>query len=372
MAVPAARVHFPAEDRQRLLAQIDGILESGQLTLGRYTQEFEVAFAGLVGTRHAVAVNSGTSALEVILRTLDIQDASVVVPTNTFFATPASVLHAGGRVIFADATSNLCLDPESVLQVLTGDVKAVMVVHIAGLVPPELPQLQAICREHGLFLIEDAAHAHGSTLDGQPAGSLGHAAAFSFYPTKVMTSAEGGMITTNDEALYQRARVLRDQGKAGFYSNLHVEMGYNWRLSEVHAAIGLSQLGRLEEFVAARRRIAAIYDRELAGVAGVQPLSIPPQSRSNYYKYVALLDPHLDRAAIKRVLREEYNVSLSGEVYELPCHLQPVFKDMYGFRGGEFPVAEDLCRRHICLPIFPTMTPEQAHHVVHALRRVIA
>ena len=252
MNIPAARIYFPEEDRKEILEQIEGILGSGQLTLGKYGKEFEQRFAEYAGTKYAVAVNSGTSALEIILRALDVEGSSVVVPTNTFFATPASVIHAGGRVIFADIAGNLCLDPESLRQKIQKDTRAVIIVHIGGLVPPEIAEIQEICREHGLALIEDAAHAHGSTLDGKKAGSFGAGAAFSFYPTKVMTSGEGGMITTDDENIYQRALVFRDQGKAGFLGNIHTEMGYNWRMSEIHAVIGLSQFARLEEFIADR------------------------------------------------------------------------------------------------------------------------
>jgi len=369
--IPAARIHFPEEDRKSLLRQIDGILESGQLTLGKYGKEFEQKYAEYVGTRYAVAVNSGTSALEIILRALDIEGSSVIVPTNTFVATPAAVIHAGGRVIFADITDNLCLDSASVRQQIQKDTKAIMVVHIGGLIPPEIAELRQICREHGLLLIEDAAHAQGSTLNGKKAGSFGTAAAFSFYPTKVMTSGEGGMITTDDENIYNRALVFRDQGKAGFLGNIHTELGYNWRLSEIHAALGLSQFARLEEFIADRSRIASLYDTELAKVDSVSPIKILSGAKSNYYKYAAMLKDDVDRAALKKELKEKYTVSLSGEVYELPCHLQPVFKTLCGFKGGEFPVAEDLCQRHICLPVFAGMTEEQARYVVESLKEVL-
>ena len=370
MKIPAAKIYFPEEDRKELLKQIDGILESGQLTLGKYTKEFEERFAAYVGTKYAVAVNSGTSALEIPLRALDVKGHSVIVPTNTFFATPASVIHAGGKAIFADVTENLCIEPESIKENIREDTKGVIVVHIGGIVPLQTKEIKEICEDHGLFLIEDAAHAHGSTLDGKKAGSFGDAAAFSFYPTKVMTSAEGGMITTDDEKIYKRALVFRDQGKAGFYGNVHTEMGYNWRMSEVHAAIGLSQFARLEDFIADRRRIAKIYDEELKGVDGVMPMTIPPDVKSNYYKYVALLGDGIDRVAIKKELKEKYGVGLSGEVYELPCHLQPIFKDLYGFKEGDFPVAEDICRRQICLPVFATMTEEQAKYVVDSFKEV--
>ena len=371
MKIPAAKIYFPEEDRKELLTQIDGILGSGQLTLGKYTKEFEKMFAEYVGTKYAIAVNSGTSALEIPLRALDVGGHSVIVPTNTFFATPASVIHAGGEVIFAGVTENLCIDPESVKENIREDTKGIIVVHIGGIIPPQIKEIQEICEDHGLFLIEDAAHAHGSTLDEKMAGGFGDAAAFSFYPTKVMTSGEGGMITTDNDEIYKRALVFRDQGKAGFYGNVHTEMGYNWRLSEVHAAIGLSQFARLEEFIGDRRGAAKIYDEELKEISGVTPIKTPPNTESNYYKYMAMLDEGIDRTAIKKELREKYGVSLSGEVYELPCHLQPVFKDLYGFKEGDFPVAEDVCKRQICLPVFATMTEEQAKYVIDSLKEVL-
>jgi dTDP-4-amino-4,6-dideoxygalactose transaminase len=371
MKIPAAKIYFPEEDRKELLKQIDGILESGQLTLGKYGKEFEERFAEYTGTKYAIAVNSGTSALEIPLRALDVKGHSVIVPTNTFFATPASVIHAGGEVIFADVTENLCIDPESVKEQIGKETKGVIVVHIGGVVPPQIKEVQEICADYNLFLIEDAAHAHGSTLDGKMAGSFGEAAAFSFYPTKVMTSGEGGMITTDDKTICERALVFRDQGKAGFYGNVHTEIGYNWRLSEIHAAIGLSQFRRLNEFIEDRRRVANIYDNELKKVDKVTPITIPSNVESNYYKYVALLDNGLDRTAIKKDLKEKYGVGLSGEVYELPCHLQPIFKAMYGFKEGDFPVAEDVCKRQICLSVFATMTDEQANYVVDSLKEVL-
>lgn len=371
MKIPAAKIYFPEEDRKELLKQIDEILESGQLTLGKYGKEFEERFAEYVGTDYAIAVNSGTSALEIPLRALDVKGHSVIVPTNTFFATPASVIHAGGKAIFADVTENLCIDPESVKENIREDTKGVIVVYIGGIVAPQIKEIQEICEDHNLFLIEDAAHAHGSTLDGKKAGGFGDAAAFSFYPTKVMTSGEGGMITTDDEKIYKRALVFRDQGKAGASGNIHTELGYNWRMSEVHAAIGLSQFAQLEKFIENRRRIAKIYDEELKEIDGVTPIKIPPNVESNYYKYVALLDGGIDRAELKKELKEKYGVSLSGEVYELPCHLQPIFKKMFGYKKEECPRAEDLCERQICLPISAAMTEEEAIYVIDSLKEVL-
>ena len=371
MQIPAAKIYFPEEDRKWVLEKVDEIMSTGQLTLGKYGREFEEKFASYVGTKYAIAVNSGTSALEIVLRAMDIEGSSVIVPTNTFVATPAAVIHAGGEVIFADITDNLCLDPESVRQKIRKDTKGVIIVHIAGVVPPQIKEIQKICQEHNLFLLEDAAHAQGSTLDGQKAGSFGIAGAFSFYPTKVITSGEGGMITTDNEKIYERSMVFRDQGKAGFYSNVHTEIGYNWRLSEVHAVMGLSQFARLDEFIADRRRAAAIYDRELEKMGKLKLVEFPQAVKSNYYKYVAILEAGIDRPSLKKEMKEKYGVGLSGEVYELPCHLQPIFKKLYNFTGGELPVAEDLCQRQICLPVFATMTEEQALYTVDSLKEVL-
>jgi perosamine synthetase len=368
--IPAGRIVIPEEDRRQILARIDEALRTGVLTLGENGRAFETSFARTVGTQFAVAVQSGTSALEIVLRSLGVEGREVVVPSNTFFATPAAVIHAGGRPRFADVErATMGLTVETVAAVVSSATVAVIVVHIAGTVSPETPKIAEFCRDRDLFLVEDAAHAHASTLDGRMAGTFGAAAAFSFYPTKVITAGEGGMIVTDDETIYGQAIQYRDQGKEGFLTNFHVRMGYNWRLSELHAAVGLSQLGRLGEFVAERRRVAQAYTRRLAGVAGIAPLVPPDGSCPNFYKYVALLDQGVDRLAFKRTLKERFQVSLSGEVYETPCHHQPVFKS---WAEGEFPVAEEVCSRHVCLPIYPGMTEAEIDHVVSSLQETLS
>jgi perosamine synthetase len=368
--IPAARIVIPEEDRRQILEWIDEALRTGALTLGKHGQAFEAAFAETVGTRHAVAVQSGTSALEIMLRALGVEGHEVVVPTNTFFATPAAVLHSGGQPRFADIDrATMALSVETVAAAVTPATVGVVLVHIGGLVSPDTPNIAAWCRERGLFLVEDAAHAHGSDLDGRMAGTFGRAAAFSFYPTKVITAGEGGIIVTDDAGIREQALQYRDQGKEGFLTNFHVRMGYNWRLSELHAAVGLSQLARLPQFVAERRRVADAYDRRLAGVKGIHPLLPDGPSGSNFYKYVALLDPAVDRTVFKRTLKERFKVSLSGEVYETPCHRQPVFKS---WATGDYPVADDACRRHVCLPVYPGMTEAEIDQVASAINETLS
>ncbi|MDE2291120.1 MAG: DegT/DnrJ/EryC1/StrS aminotransferase family protein [Elusimicrobia bacterium] len=368
--IPAAKIVIPEEDRKEILARIDEALRTGALTLGKNGKEFEAAFAKIVGAKHAVAVNSGTSSIEIPLRVLGVAGKDVIVPTNTFFATAAGVVHAGGRPVLADVDARtLGLTLESVKKAVTPRTTGVVMVHIAGLVSPETPKIAEFCREKGLFFFEDAAHAHGSSLGGKMAGTFGVAASFSFYPTKVVTSAEGGMIVTDSDDIAQQALQYRDQGKEGFLTNFHVRMGYNWRLSELHAAVGVTQLRRLEEFVRERNRVAAEYQRRLKGVEGLTLLTPPSGSVSNYYKVVGLLDRGLDRASIKKELKEKHAVSLSGEVYDTPLHKQPVFKE---YAKGSFPVADDVCARHVCLPVFPGMTDEQIAQVVKGLTEVLA
>ncbi|HUZ11173.1 MAG TPA: DegT/DnrJ/EryC1/StrS family aminotransferase [Acidimicrobiales bacterium] len=367
--VPAARVVFSPEDRGEVLAMIDRSLRTGSLTLGPHTREFEEEFERSHRAPFAVAVSSGTAALEIILRHLGVEGREVVVPTNTFFASAAAVLHAGGTPRLADVDpATMAISVATVEEALTPQTIAVMLVHVGGLITPEVDRLRAFCEARGLALVEDAAHAHGSTFDGRPAGSFGRAAAFSFYPTKVVTSGEGGMIVSGDQALRDDAVIYRDQGKAGFFGGEHVRLGYAWRMSELHAAAGLVHLRRLGEFIATRRRAAAIFDEELAGAEGVVPQPAPDGCMSNYYKYVAMLEPGIDRDELKRRLREDHGVSLSGEVYAQPLHRHPVFAHL---ATASYPVAEDVCARHVCLPVHSDMSPDEARYVGRSLRTTI-
>ena len=386
-AVPAARPVFPPDDRRAITELIDRLLASGSLTLGPLTEAFEDAFAERHQVRNAVAVSSGTAALEILLRTFGVAGREVIVPANTFFATAAAVVHAGGIPRLADvdrdtmalstATLEAALattDAAATTDADAGNPAGVIAVHIGGLVSDELPAIADLCRRRGMFLIEDAAHAHGAGLGGRSAGTFGDAAAFSFYPTKVMTSGEGGMIVTNDDAIRDEARIYRDQGKGAFLGGDHVRMGYAWRMSELHAAVGLVQLRRLDEFLAVRRNAAATYDTALSTIDGLEIPARPRTAESNFYKYPVMLAAGIDRSALKAELRDRHRVSLSGEVYAAPLHHHPVFADA---RRAPLPMAEDVCARHICLPVHSDITELEVEQVVDALahafpRRVTA
>lgn len=371
MNIPPVKPYFPKEDIKTILGDVKEILASGMLTLGDYTKRFETEFAKLCHVKHAVAVNSGTSAIEIVLRALGLKKGDeVLVPTNTFSATAAVVIMVGARPVFTDISAkSLCIDAENVQKYLTKKTKAVIAVHIGGLICPEIKAIRKICEDNGLSLIEDAAHAQGSTLGNGSAGSFGVAGCFSFYPTKVMTSGEGGMITTDEEKLAKKAMILRDQGKESFSSNIIVEVGYNWRMDEISAAIGLTQLRRLPEFIKRRNEIAAYFDQGLSRMSNIKPLNIPKGAVSNYYKYVIILAPDVSREDFKQKLREK-GVKPSGEVYWPPLHMEPIYKRLLKVKEGDFPTAEDTCRRMVCLPIYSQMTAEEASYVVDKVKEV--
>jgi len=371
--IPPMKLFFPQKDIAHIKGDLQKILESGMLTLGEYTRQFENAYAKVCGVKHGVALNSGTSALEIALRSLGLKKGDeVLVPTNTFTSTASTVFFSGGKPVLTDIdSSTLCIDSQNVQKYLTPKTKGVIAVHIGGLICPDIKAIKELCEDHHIFLMEDAAHAQGSAISGQQAGSLGDVGCFSFYPTKVMTTGEGGMITTNNEEVAQKARVLRDQGKESFYSSIIIELGYNWRLPEISAAIGLTQLKRLPEIIRVRNKIAQRYDKKLNTLPGIKPLMKPPNVIHNYYKYVAFLDSDIDRDGFKRKLGEK-GVKCGGEVYWPPLHLQPIYKKLLGTKEGDFPEAEDICKRMICLPMHTQVSIGDAEYVTDKIKETLS
>jgi perosamine synthetase len=371
--IPPVKPYFPQEDIRLIKNEVEKILQSGMLTLGAYTKSFESEFAKLSGVSHAVAVNSGTSALEIALRALGLKRGDeVLVPTNTFTATAAAVIFAGGKPVFTDVNAqSLCLDVENVQKHLTSKTRAMIIVHVGGLICPDIKAIRELCEDNRLLLVEDAAHAHGSTINRQPAGSIGDAGCFSFYPTKVMTTGEGGMITTKKEEIAKEASILRDQGKESFTSNNIVKLGYNWRMNEISAAIGMVQLKRLSGFIRNRNRIAKHYDEKLSSMNHIEPRETPSSAVNNYYKYVAFLSPQISRSDFKEKLREK-GVRCSGEVYWPPLHRQPVYQNLLKTKEGDFPVAEEVCRSMVCLPMYSQMTLDEAKYVTEKVQEVLS
>jgi perosamine synthetase len=370
--VPAGRVVFDPIARTEILDRVDAALATGALTLGPYGRQVEELAQDIVG-RPVAAVSSGSSALEAALRIIGVTGRTVLVQSNTFFATAASAIRAGATVDFVDVElDGLGLSPADLRRQLDRhpDVAAVVPVHIAGVVSPALDEVLAVCAERGIPVVEDAAHALGASLGDRAAGSLGRFGAFSLYPTKVVTSGEGGLVSCSDPADLTVVQRYRDQGKASFTTNEHAVLGSNWRMSEVHAAVGIAHLSRIASMLDERRALAARYDALLAGVPRIEPYRVPGGVVGNYYKYVAFLDDGVDRDELRRRLRDRHGVALAGGVYDLLVPDQPYFGGR--FATGAYPNARWFADRHVCLPLFPGLTHDQQTAVVAGLRAELA
>lgn len=337
------------------------ILRDGMLILGPNTERFEEEFARATGVSHAVAVSTGTAAIEILLDYHGARGRRVAVPTNTNFATVAAVLHRGGHPVFLD------MDPETFapkLEMVRAEhgqfpLAGVVWVHIGGVISAEFPAVVAWCRANGVFLIEDAAHAHGSRLGGTAAGAFADGGAFSFFPTKVMTTMEGGMITTNDAEAAAFARSYRNQGKrAATFGNDHRDLGNSWRMNELGAAIGLVQLQKLDAMLERRGVAAAQMSRALDRL-GVGYVRIDHMDRAANYKLIVRT---AEAAGAYKARFGACGVVLGGGVYDTPCHLQPVFAGVEAPRGG-LGQAETWCPRHICPPLTSGMSDSDVERV---------
>lgn len=364
-SVKVARPLFP--NRGRLLKRFEDILTTGRLMNGQYAGRFEAMFAEKTQVRHAISVNSCTTALEVVLRYLNVGGGEVIVPTNTFVATANAVVFAGGVPVFADIKDqSYCLDPEEVLRLLNRKTRAVVAVHIAGLVAPEVASIAEICREKRIPLVEDCAHAVGASFAGKSAGTFGVAGCFSFYPTKVITTGTGGMITTNDDGLFRYARSVRVHGAGDGLTDI-VNVGNDWLLDEFRCAVGVSQMESLDVFLKKRRAVAAVYDALLVSEERLLKYPVHRGCLHAYYKYPVQVQAKVDVRELKRIFPEKYGMELES-VYWPVCHLQPVYRRKCGYRKGGYPTAEAVLSRQIALPIHAAMTKEDAVYVVECLQ----
>ncbi len=358
---------FPKEDIAPLLSSIGKVLEEGQFRNGKNVKIFEDMVAKYVGVDGAVAFDSDSSAYETALRYFGIEGGEVVVCTNSFISVPNSVVFTGGKVVFADIKEDtLSMDPESMSQNISAKTRGVIITHIAGFPNPDLQRIKDICREHSLFLIEDATHAIGATINGQKAGSFGDAAVFAFTPTKVMTTGEGGMFVSNNKALCEFAKRYSFYGSGAGKTNF-VDVGRHMVLPEISALLGISQLGRLEEFIERRVQIAKAYDDALNGNDVVHTVKCPAGYRSSYYKYPIILDRRVDKQQFTKKLLEDYGIE-TGNIFYPPCHLQTVYKKHGAFSYGSLSVAEQILARTITLPMHVGLSDEDVSYVLDKVK----
>jgi perosamine synthetase len=366
MPYPLSRPDISDED---VKAVVD-VLKSPNLALGPRLDEFESAFAEYVGTTYAVGVNSGTSALHLAVRALDITDGDEVITTPfSFVASANCALYERAEVKFVDIDPvTLNMDPSGIEAAVTKKTKAILVVHVFGQ-PCDMEAVERVADAHDLAVIEDACEAIGATSNGQKVGSFGDVATFAFYPNKQMTTGEGGMLVTDDAQIAEIARSLRNQGRTRRGSWLeHDRLGYNYRLDEMSAALGLSQLRRIDEILAKRAQVAAWYKEALAEVEGVEPLAEIDGSVRSWFVYVVLLDKGHTRSDVMELLE---NWGVDCRAYFPPIHLQPLYRGRFSYKLDDFPVTEDVAARTLALPFYNSLTKNDVEMIVEQLARSI-
>ncbi len=353
------------EQEERLLLET---LRSGRLSLGPLLERFERTFGAYVGAPFASAVSSGTAGLHLALRAVGVQEGDEVITSPFSFVASANVaVYERARPVFADIDPvTLNLDPARAAAAMTERTAALLPVHIFGY-PADIPAFERF----GLPIVEDACEALGARdADGAPVGSRGHQAVFGFYPNKQLTTGEGGMVTCAEHDFKERIDSERNQGRAPDMGWLdHDRLGFNYRLSELACALGLAQLEHLDEMLADRARVAAVYREGLAGVEGLDlPCEETGAVRRGWFVFVVQLPRRADRSALIEALRRQ---GVPSKPYFPAVHLMSFYRERFGHREGEFPVCEDVAARSLALPFFPQMTQGQVELVTTALQRVL-
>jgi perosamine synthetase len=367
--IPLARPWFDEREEELVLE----VLRSGRLSLGPTIERFEERIAARVGAPYAAAVSSGTAGLHLLVRVAGIQPGDEVITSPLSFAATANCfIYEGATPVFADVDRRTWnLDPTAVEAAITERTKAIVAVDMFGY-PCELGPLLDLCERHGLELIEDSAEALGAEYRGAPIGSHGPPAVFGFYPNKQVATGEGGAVVTHSEETWHLLRSMRNQGRfydgAGWFN--HVRLGFNYRWTDLQAAIGIAQLEKLDRALELRSAAAARYGELLADVDGVElAADDDAEHRRSWFVYVVALAPEIDRARVMADLRERGVDCLEY----VPCiHLLTYMRERYGFAEGMCPVAEGIASRTIALPFFPRIEPDDQEYVAGALRAALA
>ena len=357
---------------QREIDAVVDVMHTDTLSIGPRIQEFEEACAKLVGRRHAIGVSSGTAGLHCAMLAAGVGPGDEVITTPfSFVASANCILYTGARPVFVDIESTtLNLDLEKVAAAITPRTKAMVGVEVFGH-PGGMPELEQLCRRHDLTLIEDSCEGFGGHAGKRAIGSFGQTSVFAFYPNKQITTGEGGMILTDDDAVAATCRSLRNQGRDGMAWLAHQRLGYNYRLSEINAAIGVAQMQRLEEILDARRRVAHQYMDRLMTSRFVTLPTLTSDDVMSWFVFVVRLNDLFevgDRDALMAMLREQ---GIGCNNYFPPIHLQPYMVEQLGHKAGDFPVCEYVANRTLALPFFSKMTPKQVETVCTTLEKTL-
>ena len=366
--IPLARPAIGPREEELVLE----VLRSRSLSLGPRLDLFERALAERIRVEHVAAVSSGTAGLHLALRAAGIEAGDEVITTPfSFVASANSVLYEGAKPVFCDIDPRtLNLDPEAAAAAVSERTAGILPVHIFGY-PADLPAFERLAAERGLWIVEDACEALGAVhADGRPVGARGHAAVFAFYPNKQIATGEGGAVVCPDAETRARVGSERNQGRAPDMGWLdHDRLGFNYRLSDIACALGIAQLERLDELLAARARVAAAYSELLGEVEGLElPCPDSGGDRRSWFVYVVQLPQGVDRDATIEALRA---LGIDSKPYLPAIHLMRFYRERFGHREGEFPICEEVSRRSVALPFFPELSEGQVQRVAEALIGII-
>ena len=349
------------------LEAVNKALKENRLSSGIYVEEFEKSFAKYVGVKEGVAVNSGTAALHLSLEALGIKDGDEVITTPFTFAATSNVIVLQNAIpIFVDIEpETFNLDPKKIEKAITSKSKAIMPIHYGGQCA-EMDEINEIAKKHDLHVIEDAAPALGAIHKGRKAGTLSEVAGFSFFPDKNMTTGEGGMLTTNDSELAEKCRILRKNGASKRYYNICI--GWNYKMPDPIAALGNSQLKRIESNIELKNQKADYYSKELEVINEINSPYVRDYNLHTFMLYSILSANNEQREKIRIHLEKS---QIETRINFPPMHLQPVYKEIFGFKEGMFPITENIAERILGLPIFVKMTQEQQDFVISGIKESI-
>lgn len=374
-----AKPFFPQEDHGYILDSWREILNTGMFIQGKYVSEFEKEFALYCGTKHAIATNSGATALEVALRASGIEGKKILVPTQTFVASVSAIIRSNNIPVITDVNPKTqCLDLKNIKENLDKDIIGVMLVHMAGLITPDYFELKEFCDANNLIVFEDASHAVGASIDGIKAGNLGLAGCFSLFATKIITSGEGGIITTNDDNFAEQCRILRNHGSVrndcpipGLdYGVTCTYASSNYRMPEMAAVVGLTQVKRIDEFVTKRNQIADRYAEKL-NTSKIQIIPVNNNTVMTWWQYIVTLPEGTtlkQRTQFCKDLQDKFNIP-TANAYWPACHEQPAFSQYV--ESSQYPVADDILNRHLSLPMYFEMDLEQVDYIAEAVNSLL-
>lgn len=349
------------------------VLKTPRLSLGPKLVEFEDRMAEFVGVDYAVAVNSGTSALHLIVRALDIKDGDEVITTPfSFIASANCILFERAKPVFVDIDPlTLNIDINHIEERITDKTKAILAVDVFGY-PANWDVLEQIARKHKLMLIDDSCEALGGKYRGRMLGTFGEAGAFAFYPNKQMTTGEGGIIVTNNEKVASLCRSMRNQGRGeGDEWLQHSRLGYNYRISDINCALGIAQLERIESIMAKRERVARMYEIRLSTLKAIQLPCSSAEMKRSWFVYVIVMADNYTAENRNKILQKMKERGIGCSNYFTPIHLQPFYRNMFGFDKGDFPITEHISERTIALPFYSNIREQEINFVVQSLKKIV-